>query len=206
MPGYTVPGPRCLGDFLESFHDAEQVAQARAQAQAQGYLSCIPGPTGLLEGLGRAQIELVRTTARRQRQTLPRHPHQPLGRGRRLDAQLAPRKSRHHRTRARPVHALPAAHPTHRVATRLSPPSRTPLTGLNRLAPQKWRRTGVLGPLRAQNLSTTPRIRSRTTLLAPVRAPICAAQSGKQHLTRGFLAYTHVDIRSVVDGQSVLPS
>ena len=66
MLGYSVPSARCVGDFLDMFHDAHEVADARAKAEAQERLSFIPEETGLLEGLQRTQSALVGAIARRQ--------------------------------------------------------------------------------------------------------------------------------------------
>lgn len=66
MLGYTVPSARCVGDFLESFHDPQAVVLAKVQAQAQGNLSYIPEETAALEGLQRVQADLVRVAAQQQ--------------------------------------------------------------------------------------------------------------------------------------------
>jgi len=66
MLGYTVPSSRCVGDFLEAFHDAGKVEQARQAAQAQQRLAFIPEQTQALEGLARVQREQVRAIARAQ--------------------------------------------------------------------------------------------------------------------------------------------
>ena len=66
MLGYAVASARCVGDFLDLFHDAEKVANARSRAEAQERLAFIPEENGLLEGLQRVQGELVRAAARRQ--------------------------------------------------------------------------------------------------------------------------------------------
>ena len=68
MLGYAAPGQRCVADFLESFHDPEKVAQARAQAQRQGHLSFIPEETPALSGLGRVAGGIVRAIAARAKQ------------------------------------------------------------------------------------------------------------------------------------------
>ena len=65
--GYAAPGERCVADFLESFHDPEKVAQARAQAQRQEHLSFIPEETAALSGLGQAARGIVRAIAGRSR-------------------------------------------------------------------------------------------------------------------------------------------
>lgn len=68
MLGYAAPGQRCVADFLESFHDPEKVAQARAQAQRQEHLSFIPEETAALSGLGQAARGIVRAIAGRSKQ------------------------------------------------------------------------------------------------------------------------------------------
>jgi hypothetical protein len=67
MLGYTAPSQRCVADFLEAFHDADKVAQARAQAQRQEHLSFIPEQTDALSGLGEAARGIVRAIAGRSR-------------------------------------------------------------------------------------------------------------------------------------------
>jgi hypothetical protein len=67
MLGYATPGERCVADFLESFHDPEKVAQARAHAQGQEHLSFIPDETAALWGLGQASRGLVRAIAGRSK-------------------------------------------------------------------------------------------------------------------------------------------
>lgn len=64
MLGYAVPSSRCVGDFLEAFHDADKVEQARQAAQAQERLAFVPEQTPALAGLGRVQREQVRAIAR----------------------------------------------------------------------------------------------------------------------------------------------
>ena len=66
MLGYAAPSARCVGDFLEAFHDPEKVAAARVRAQAQARRSFIPEETSALEGLQRVQCGLVRASAPRQ--------------------------------------------------------------------------------------------------------------------------------------------
>ena len=63
MLGYTVPSPRCVGDFLEAFHDPEKVLAAQKAAQVQERLAFIPEETPGLEGLRRVQCELVEAIA-----------------------------------------------------------------------------------------------------------------------------------------------
>lgn len=63
MLGYGVPGERCVADFLESFHDSEKVAQARAEAQRPQHLSFIPEESAALSGLGQAARGIVRAIA-----------------------------------------------------------------------------------------------------------------------------------------------
>jgi hypothetical protein len=65
MLGYTVPGERCVANFLESFHDPERVAQALAEAQRQQHLSFIPKETPALEGLAKVARGVVRAIAQR---------------------------------------------------------------------------------------------------------------------------------------------
>jgi hypothetical protein len=65
MLGYTVPGERCVADFLESFHDPEKITQARAKAQQQKHLSFIPEETPALSGLAKVEGGLVRAIAAR---------------------------------------------------------------------------------------------------------------------------------------------
>lgn len=67
MLGYGAPSPRCVADFLESFHDAQKVAQARAQAQRQERLSFIPEETSALSGLGEVAQGLVRAITARSK-------------------------------------------------------------------------------------------------------------------------------------------
>ena len=68
MLGYAAASERCVADFLESFHDPEKVAQARAQAQRQEHLSFIPEETAALSGLGQAARGIVRAIAGRSKQ------------------------------------------------------------------------------------------------------------------------------------------
>ncbi len=67
MLGYAAPSERCVADFLESFHDPENVAQARAEAQRQEHLSFIPEETAALSGLGEAARGIVRAIAGRSK-------------------------------------------------------------------------------------------------------------------------------------------
>jgi len=67
MLGYQVPGARCVGDFLELFHEEEKIEHAREQAQGQERLAFIPEENGLLCGLQRVQRELVESVARQQK-------------------------------------------------------------------------------------------------------------------------------------------
>lgn len=60
MLGYTAPSARCVGDFLEGFHDGERVARARRQATAQERLAFIPEENAALAGLGAAGTALIR--------------------------------------------------------------------------------------------------------------------------------------------------
>jgi len=66
MLGYTVPSQRCIADFIEAFHDAGKIEQARAEAQRQELLSFIPEQTTALLGLARVQQSLVHALAARQ--------------------------------------------------------------------------------------------------------------------------------------------
>ena len=66
MLGYTVPSPRCVGDFLEAFHNRGNVLAAQQAARAQERLAFIPEETAALEGLRRVQGEQVRAIARLQ--------------------------------------------------------------------------------------------------------------------------------------------
>jgi hypothetical protein len=68
MLGYAAPSERCVAEFLESFHDPEKLAQARAQAQRQGQLSFIPDETAALAGLGAVGRGVVRAIAGRAKQ------------------------------------------------------------------------------------------------------------------------------------------
>jgi len=68
MLGYAVPSERCVADFLESFHDPEKVAEARAEAQRQERLSFIPEEAHALSGLGAVAQGLVRAIAARSKQ------------------------------------------------------------------------------------------------------------------------------------------
>lgn len=68
MLGYAAPSQRCVADFLESFHDPEKVARARAQAQRQEHLSFIPEETAALSGLGQVASGIVRAIAGRSKQ------------------------------------------------------------------------------------------------------------------------------------------
>jgi hypothetical protein len=63
MLGYAAPSQRCVAGFLEAFHDAEKVAQARAQAQRQEQLSFIPEEPTALVGLGEAARGIVGAVA-----------------------------------------------------------------------------------------------------------------------------------------------
>jgi len=67
MLGYAAPSQRCVADFLESFHDPENVSQARAEAQRQEHLSFIPEETSALSGLGEAARGIVRAIAGRSK-------------------------------------------------------------------------------------------------------------------------------------------
>jgi hypothetical protein len=60
MLGYTPPGTRCLGDFLESFHDQRLVEKAREQAKQAQLLAFIPEETPALEGLAQVQRKMAR--------------------------------------------------------------------------------------------------------------------------------------------------
>jgi len=60
MLGYVAPSERCVADFLETFHDPEKIAQARAEAERQEHLSFIPEETGALSGLGEVSQGIVR--------------------------------------------------------------------------------------------------------------------------------------------------
>ena len=66
MLGYAAPSARCVGDFLELFHDQEKVSNAREQAHAQGGLAFIPEQTVALEGLGCTASCLVGSIAKLQ--------------------------------------------------------------------------------------------------------------------------------------------
>jgi hypothetical protein len=63
MLGYTPPGTRCLGDFLESFHDQALVDQAQEAATRAQMLAFIPKETPALEGLAQVQREMARACA-----------------------------------------------------------------------------------------------------------------------------------------------
>lgn len=63
MLGYAAPSQRCVGEFLEAFHDGRLVAAARAEADRQGYLSCIPEETTALAGLGQVAQGFMRAIA-----------------------------------------------------------------------------------------------------------------------------------------------
>lgn len=63
--GYQVPSPRCVGDFLDAFHDQNLIRKAQADATKQGYLAFIPSPTPLLEGLGRVLQGNIRAIGQR---------------------------------------------------------------------------------------------------------------------------------------------
>ncbi len=65
MLGYTVPGQRCLADFLEAFHDAAAIEAARANAAARKQISWVPDPTPALAGLADVQRHLVHAIAAR---------------------------------------------------------------------------------------------------------------------------------------------
>ena len=60
MLGYQPPASRSTKDFLERFHDAERIAQAKQQAVEQEHLAFIPAPTLALEGLGRVLASSAR--------------------------------------------------------------------------------------------------------------------------------------------------
>lgn len=64
MLGYETPSARCVGDFLEQFHDAGKIVEARGRAQAQGRLAFIPEENAALEGLRRVQDGLVGAIAK----------------------------------------------------------------------------------------------------------------------------------------------
>ena len=68
MLGYAAPSERCVAEFLESFHDPEKAAQARAQAQRQEQLSFIPEETAALSGLGQVGCGVVRAISGRAKQ------------------------------------------------------------------------------------------------------------------------------------------
>lgn len=65
MLGYAVPSPRCVADFLETFHEPEKIEQARANAQRRQQLSFIPEETAALAGLARVERAMVRAIAAR---------------------------------------------------------------------------------------------------------------------------------------------
>lgn len=64
--GYQPPSPRAVGDFLDLFHDADRVTQARQQAQEQQQLAILPSESTLLEGLGRVLSGSVQAVERNQ--------------------------------------------------------------------------------------------------------------------------------------------
>lgn len=68
MLGYAAPSERCVAEFLEAFHDADKVAQARADAQRKEQLSFIPEETSALSGLAAVGRGIVRAIAGRARQ------------------------------------------------------------------------------------------------------------------------------------------
>jgi hypothetical protein len=72
MLGYAAPSERCVADFLESFHDPEKVAQARAEAQRQQRLSFIPKETPALVGLADVARGVVRAIVARSDQPATR--------------------------------------------------------------------------------------------------------------------------------------
>jgi hypothetical protein len=65
MLGYAAPSQRCVGGFLEAFHDPENMAQAQAEAQRQERLSFIPEETPALLGLAAVQKGLIGAIAGR---------------------------------------------------------------------------------------------------------------------------------------------
>ena len=72
MLGYSAPSQRCVADFLESFHDPDQVAHAQAEAERQQRLSFIPEESAALSALGEVGQEMVRVIARRSKQPATR--------------------------------------------------------------------------------------------------------------------------------------
>ncbi len=62
MLGYRVPSQRCVADFLESFHDAEQISRAREKAQSKKQLSFIPEEPPALIGLAQVMVGLMRAS------------------------------------------------------------------------------------------------------------------------------------------------
>lgn len=65
MLGYTLPGARCVADFLEAFHDPKSIAKARELATGQGLLAFIPDETQVLGGLQEVQEHLIRMAHKR---------------------------------------------------------------------------------------------------------------------------------------------
>jgi hypothetical protein len=59
MLGYETPSARCVGDFLEQFHEGGMIVEARSKAEAQGRLAFIPEENTALQGLQRVQEGLV---------------------------------------------------------------------------------------------------------------------------------------------------
>lgn len=55
MLGYQPPSARSVGEFLEMFHDAEKIREARTKAEHQRRLAFIPEENLLLSGLGRVE-------------------------------------------------------------------------------------------------------------------------------------------------------
>ncbi len=64
MLGYCPPSARAIGDFLDLFHDAQQIESARKEADQQKRLAIIPAESSLLVGLGRVQQGSVQAMAR----------------------------------------------------------------------------------------------------------------------------------------------
>lgn len=64
MLGYQAPSSRCLGDFLNLFHDEELIRKARREADKQGQLAIIPEENSPLSGLGRVLSGTVTAISR----------------------------------------------------------------------------------------------------------------------------------------------
>jgi hypothetical protein len=70
MLGYQAPSSRCIGDFLNLFHDEELIRKAHKEAEKQGQLAIIPEENSALCGLARVVSGTVTAISRMAEQPL----------------------------------------------------------------------------------------------------------------------------------------